>query len=462
MLKDFKALKISLASPSQILDWSHGEVKKAETINYRTQRAEVGGLMCEKIFGPTKNYECYCGKYKKIRYKGIICDKCGVEVTTRSVRRERLGHIKLASPITHIWFVHEVPNKLSLLLDIPQKKLISVVYFSRYIVLSVDEDKKKESIELVKAKIEKDQTEYDDQLNEKIKSLSQEQDVKLKGLRDKLKKEGMDDESIDLQLEKENFKFRQKVARLKEEESFGFEDIAKGNDNLLELVKKINVGEVISEEEYGNLLDNELEFYDLDMGSDSIRKLLAKLDLDALSTELYKDINSKSAQKRVRAIQRLKIIEGFRKNNMKPEWMVLDVIPVIPPDLRPIIQLSGGKFATSDLNDLYRRVINRNNRLKKLMDLGAPEVILRNEKRMLQESVDALFDNQHRPSPPVVNSRRIPYKSLSDNIRGKYGRFRENLLGKRVDYSGRAVITSGPELSLTQCGLPKKNGFRII
>ncbi len=462
MLKDFKALKISLASPSQILDWSHGEVKKAETINYRTQRAEVGGLMCEKIFGPTKNYECYCGKYKKIRYKGIICDKCGVEVTTRSVRRERLGHIKLASPITHIWFVHEVPNKLSLLLDIPQKKLISVVYFSRYIVLSVDEDKKKESIELVKAKIEKDQTEYENQLNEKIKSLSNEQEDKLKELKAKLEKDGINSESIDLHLEKENFKFRQKVARLKEEESFGFEDIAKGNDNLLDLVKKINVGEVISEEEYGNLLDNELEFYELDMGSDSIRKLLSKLDLEALSIELYKDINSKSAQKRVRAIQRLKIIEGFRKNNMKPEWMVLDVIPVIPPDLRPIIQLSGGKFATSDLNDLYRRVINRNNRLKKLMDLGAPDVILRNEKRMLQESVDALFDNQHRPSPPVVNSRRIPYKSLSDNIRGKYGRFRENLLGKRVDYSGRAVITSGPELSLTQCGLPKKMALELF
>jgi DNA-directed RNA polymerase subunit beta' len=462
MLKDFKALKITLASPSQILDWSHGEVKKAETINYRTQRSEVGGLMCEKIFGPTKNYECYCGKYKKIRYKGIICDKCGVEVTTRNVRRERLGHIKLASPITHIWFVHEVPNKLSLLLDIPQKKLISVVYFSRYIILSVDSEKKKEAIDVVKEKISVAESEYNKDLKDKIKILNEEQDKELKTKRSELKKEGMDNESIDLQIEKQNFKFRQQVARLKEVESSAFEEISKENDNLLELVKKINVGEVISEEEYGTLLDNNLEFYELDMGSESIRKLLSNLDLDTLSKELYKDINSKSAQRRVRVIQRLKIIEGFRKNNMKPEWMVLDVIPVIPPDLRPIIQLSGGKFATSDLNDLYRRVINRNNRLKKLMDLGAPEVILRNEKRMLQESVDALFDNQHRPSAPVVNSRRIPYKSLSDNIRGKYGRFRGNLLGKRVDYSGRAVITSGPELSLTQCGLPKKMALELF
>ncbi len=462
MLKDFKALKITLASPDRILEWSKGEVKKAETINYRTQRAEVGGLMCERIFGPTKNYECYCGKYKKIRYKGIICDKCGVEVTTRGVRRERLGHIKLASPITHIWFVHEVPNKLALLLDIPQKKLISVIYFSRYIILNVDEDKKKLAIEYVKEKVSKDDAEYNKQLDDKIQKLTVEEDKRIKDLIKDLKKDGIEGESIDLQVEKENFKFRQKIARLREEEALSYEDISKENNNLFELVKKISLGEVISEEEYGNLLDNDLEFYELGMGSESIRTLLSKLDLSKLSEDLYKDINARSAQKRVRAIQRLKIVEGFRKNNMKPEWMVLDVIPVIPPDLRPIIQLSGGKFATSDLNDLYRRVINRNNRLKKLIDLGAPDVILRNEKRMLQESVDALFDNQHRPSPPVVNSRRIPYKSLSDNIRGKHGRFRENLLGKRVDYSGRAVITSGPELSLRQCGLPKKMALELF
>jgi DNA-directed RNA polymerase subunit beta' len=462
MLKDFKALKITLASPSQILEWSHGEVKKAETINYRTQRAEVGGLMCERIFGPTKNYECYCGKYKKIRYKGIVCDKCGVEVTTRNVRRERLGHIKLASPITHVWFVHEVPNKLALLLDIPQKKIVSVIYFSRYIVLSVDENKKNDAINYVKNKIDNDKAEYAKSVDDKVAEINKSQEEEIAKLKKELKKKGMDDESIDLQVEKEAFKYRQNIARLREEEASVFEDILNKNEELLELVKNISIGEVISEEQYGDLLDNDLEFYELGMGSEAIRTLLSKLNLEELSNTLYKDINAKSAQKRVRAIQRLKIIEGLRKNNMKPEWMVLDVIPVIPPDLRPIIQLSGGKFATSDLNDLYRRVINRNNRLKKLIDLGAPEVILRNEKRMLQESVDALFDNQHRASPPVVNSRRIPYKSLSDNIRGKHGRFRENLLGKRVDYSGRAVITSGPELLLNQCGLPKKMALELF
>ena len=471
MIKDFKALKITLASPDNIQDWSHGEVKKAETINYRTQRPEVGGLMCEKIFGPTKNYECYCGKYKKIRYKGIICDKCGVEVTTRNVRRERMGHIKLASPVTHIWYVHEVPNKLSLLLDITQKKLISVLYFSRYVVLDIDEENKNKATDFIKNKIEEEEKVHKEDLQSKIDAIKDEntsvikemnKESKVSGSKEPRSKDEKDNEALELQVEKINFKYRQKIAKLKEEQDLIFAEISKANQDLLALVKRMVIGEVVSEEEYGRLISNDLEFFKLGMGSEAIRTLLSRINLEELSKELYKDINAKSIQKRVRVIQRLKIVEGFRKNNMKPEWMVLDIIPVIPPDLRPIIQLPGGRFATSDLNDLYRRVINRNNRLKKLVDLGAPDVILRNEKRMLQESVDALFDNQHRPSPPVLNSRRIPYKSLSDNIRGKYGRFRENLLGKRVDYSGRAVITAGPDLNLYQCGLPKKMALELF
>ena len=461
IIKDFKALKISLASPDQILSWSHGEVKKAETINYRTQRSEVDGLMCEKIFGPTKNYECYCGKYKKIRYKGIICDKCGVEVTTRSVRRERMGHIKLASPVTHIWFVHEVPNKLALLLDIPQKKIANVIYFSRYMVTDIDEEAKKKAIELVKEKIAKSNDVYKKALDEKISVLTKENKDKVNAFVKEDSQSGKS-ESSQLNIEKINFEYRQKMAKLKEEELLKYADIERYNNELFDLVKRVVPGEVISEEECNNLFENGFDFFKLSIGAEAIRTMLKRLDLDDLSTQLYKDINAKSVQKRVKVIQRLKIVEGLRKNNMKPEWMVLDVIPVIPPDLRPIIQLSGGRFATSDLNDLYRRVINRNNRLKKLIDLGAPDVILRNEKRMLQESVDTLFDNSHRSSPPVVDSRGVPLKSLSDNIRGKHGRFRENLLGKRVDYSGRAVIVSGPNLNLHQCGLPKKMALELF
>lgn len=459
IVKDFKALKITLASPDQILDWSHGEVKKAETINYRTQRSEVGGLMCEKIFGPVKNYECYCGKYKKIRYKGIICDKCGVEVTTRAVRRERMGHIKLASPIAHIWYVHEVPNKLALLLDIPQKKIVSALYYSRYMVTDIDLQGKEEALSLIKDRMLKEEKAYKEALLEKVQLIEKEN----KKITEELKKNSKDlPESMDLQVEKINFEYRQKIARLKESEAKKFEEQSRENKSLYELIQKIVPGEVISEEEYGNLTDEDIEFYTLDMGAEAIRKMLKRLDLNALSTFLYKEIHSRSIQRKVRAIQRLRIVEGFRKNNLKPEWMIMDVIPVIPPDLRPIIQLSEGRFATSDLNDLYRRVINRNNRLKKLIDLGAPDVILRNEKRMLQESVDALFDNQHRSSPPVVDSRRNPLKSLSDNIRGKHGRFRENLLGKRVDYSGRAVIIAGPDLNLYQCGLPKMIALELF
>lgn len=459
MIKDFKALKITLASPQQIMAWSHGEVKKAETINYRTQRAEVDGLMCERIFGPTKNFECYCGKYKKVRYKGIICDKCGVEVTSKNVRRERMGHIKLVSPVVHVWYSHGVPNKLSLLLDIMQKKLTSVIYFSRYMVIEVNEDEKKAAIEKITAHLEEEKSQLSEQLQTKIGELNSEKDAEMEKMRLESTEKG---DILDMALDKLETRYRQKIAKLREEFLLKQNEMESEFKSLLDLVGKIIVGEIVSEDEYYKLLDNELEFFELAMGAEAIKTLLEKLDLDAISAELEKDILSPSVQKRIKAIQRLRIIEGFKNNKIHPSWIVMDYVPVISPELRPIIQLMGGRFASSDLNDLYRRVINRNNRLKRLMELGAPEIILRNEKRMLQEAVDALIDNNHRPSAPVMNTRKMPLKSLSDNLRGKQGRFRQNLLGKRVDYSGRAVIVSGADLSLHECGIPKTMALELF
>jgi DNA-directed RNA polymerase subunit beta' len=459
MIKDFKALKITLASPAQILSWSHGEVKKAETINYRTQRAEVDGLMCERIFGPTKNFECYCGKYKKVRYKGIICDKCGVEVTSKSVRRERMGHIKLVSPVVHVWYSHGVPNKLSLLLDIMQKKLTAVIYFSRYMVIDVNDEEKKAAVEKINSKLDDEKKSLTDQLDEAIAGINKEKDAEVEETKVKSSEKG---DALDMTINKVETKYRQRIAKLREEYLVKTNEIEVDYKSLITLVDKVVVGEIISEDEYYRLLDNELEFFQLSMGAEAIKTLLEKLDLEKLSEELKKDIMSPSLQKRIKAIQRLRIIEGFKNNKIKPDWIVMDVVPVISPELRPIIQLMGGRFASSDLNDLYRRVINRNNRLKRLMELGAPEIILRNEKRMLQEAVDALIDNNHRPSTPVMNTRKMPLKSLSDNLRGKQGRFRQNLLGKRVDYSGRAVIVSGADLSLNECGIPKTMALELF
>ncbi|MFC1780400.1 DNA-directed RNA polymerase subunit beta' [Patescibacteria group bacterium] len=448
MLKDFKKLKVTFASPQQIMSWSFGEVKKAETINYRTQRAEVDGLMCEKTFGPTTSYQCYCGKYKKIRYKGIICDKCGVEVTHNRVRRERMGHITLAAPIVHTWFSYGIPNKLSMLLDIPKKKLEAVIYFARYIVTDVDTDKQKKVRKSVEERLDKELLDIEGELEKDIKTKEKEVKKEVDKL-SKDKKKGLGLQALKEREEKETAKLKELYMRkkLKLQEKY---------DALLDLIDRVSVGEVISEEQNNDLLDAGTTFYKVQMGAEGIKKLLSLLNLKIEISRLEKDHSeTRSKVKQRKLIARLRVLEGLKNNDIDPQWLVMEVIPVIPPALRPIIQLPGGRFATSDLNDLYRRVINRNNRLKRLIDLGAPEIILRNEKRMLQEAVDALIDNSHRQGRPVLNSRGQPYKSLSDILRGKQGRFRQNLLGKRVDYSGRAVIVSGPELSLYECGLPK-------
>ncbi len=459
MLKDFKALKISLASPQQILNWSHGEVRKAETINYRTHKAEVDGLMDEKIFGPTKNYECYCGKYKKIRYKGIICDKCGVEVTHKRVRRERLGHIRLASPVTHVWYAYGVPNKLALILNIPQKKLETVIYFSRYVVTSFGDDGKAQGMQT----IEENKTNA-------LAELNLEQDTKIAEISGKyvqnkkdMKKKVDSEAKMELQTERAAAAEKKELAKLRSIYDQRLETLSAKFDSQLKLVETIAEGVILSEEEYGELADLGVDFFEVEMGAEALQKLLAKVDLEPEVKQIKEDLlTTKSQLKLRRLIQRLRVLEGMLKNNIRPEWMVIQSLPVLPPDLRPIIQLPGGRFATSDLNDLYRRVINRNNRLHRLVDLGAPEIILRNEKRMLQEAVDALIDNSHRPGNPVLNSRQQAYKSLSDMLRGKQGRFRQNLLGKRVDFSGRSVIVGGPELSVNQCGLPKTMALELF
>ena len=361
----FDSIKIGLASPEMIRSWSFGEVTKPETINYRTLRPERDGLFCEKIFGPTKDWECLCGKYKRVRYKGKVCEKCGVEVTTKKVRRERMGHIDLAAPVSHIWYFRAIPSRMGLLLDISPRHLEKVLYFAQYIVLDP------------------------------------------------------------------------------------------GNTPL---EKK----QLLSDSEYRDFYEKYENDFRVGMGAEAIKELLAGLDLEALSKELRDELEKAQGQKKLRIIKRLEVVESFRKSGNRPEWMILDVVPVIPPDIRPMVQLDGGRFATSDLNDLYRRVINRNNRLRKLMELYAPEIIIRNEKRMLQEAVDALIDNGRRGKSVTGGSSNRPLKSLSEMLRGKQGRFRQNLLGKRVDYSGRSVIVVGPTLKIYQCGLPKEMALELF
>jgi len=364
-LNNFDALQIGLASPEKIREWSKGEVKKPETINYRTLKPERDGLFCERIFGPIKDWECHCGKYKRIRYKGIVCDRCGVEVTKAKVRRERMGHIELAAPVSHIWYFKGIPSRMGLILDMSPRSLEKILYFASYVVL---------------------------------------------------------------------------------------------DPKTTPLLKK----QLLSEKEYRENLDKfGEESFSAGMGAESVKALLEEIDLEQLSVDLKEELKTSTGQKKVRIIRRLEVVESFRKSGNRPEWMVVDVIPVIPPDLRPMVQLDGGRFATSDLNDLYRRVINRNNRLKKLLDLGAPDIIVRNEKRMLQEAVDALIDNGRR-GRPVTGPGNRPLKSLSDMLKGKQGRFRQNLLGKRVDYSGRSVIVVGPELKMYQCGLPKEMALELF
>ena len=375
----FSGIRISIASPEQIRKWSHGEVKKPETLNYRTFKPERDGLFCAKIFGPIKDYECNCGKYKRMKHRGIVCEKCGVEVIQSKVRRERMGHIELASPVAHIWFLKSLPSRIATILDMPMKDVEAVIYFEKYIVL--------------------DPWETDTQPQEVLTEA----------------------------------KYREKIEEYRE--------LFKGDKEKQDLLR---------------------ERFRVGMGAEAIRTLLAGLDLAKLSESLRKEMaDTASEAKKKKISKRLKIVEAFRDSEQKPEWMVQQVIPVLPPDLRPLVPLDGGRFATSDLNDLYRRVINRNNRLKRLLDLSAPEIIIRNEKRMLQEAVDALFDNGRR-GKLITGSNKRPLKSLSDMLKGKGGRFRQNLLGKRVDYSGRSVIVVGPELKLHQCGLPKKMALELF
>ena len=365
----FEAIKIGLASPETILKWSHGEVTKPETINYRTLKPEKDGLFCERIFGPTKDWECHCGKYKKIRFKGKVCERCGVEVTKSKVRRERMGHIDLATPVSHIWYFKGVPSSIGLMLDLSPRQLEKVLYFASYIVTYVN-------------------------------------------------------------------------------------DALVNND--------IVVGQILSDREYNEYLEKYgKNAFSAGMGAESIKKLLEEIDLDELSNELKAELEEAQGQKKARIIKRLEIVEAFRLSGNRPEWMILTVVPVIPPELRPMVQLDGGRFATSDLNDLYRRVINRNNRLKRLLELGAPDIIIRNEKRMLQEAVDALINNGRR-GRTVTGPGNRALKSLSDLLKGKQGRFRQNLLGKRVDYSGRSVIVVGPEMKIYQCGLPKEMAIELF
>ena len=360
----FDAIKIGMASPEQIREWSYGEVKKPETINYRTLKPERDGLFCERIFGPTKDWECHCGKYKKIRYKGKICDRCGVEVTRAKVRRERMGHIELATPVSHIWYFKGIPSRMGLLLDISPRILEKVLYFAAYIVTDPGETP---------------------------------------------------------------------------------------------LIRN----QILSEKEYRDMREKYEDDFDAGMGAEAVKKLLQQIDLEALSEQLHAELKGASGQKKARIVKRLEVVDAFRLSGNKPEWMIIDVLPVIPPEIRPMVQLDGGRFATSDLNDLYRRVINRNNRLKRLMELKAPDIIVRNEKRMLQEAVDALIDNGRR-GRAVTGANNRALKSLSDMLKGKQGRFRQNLLGKRVDYSGRSVICVGPELKIYQCGVPKEMALELF
>ncbi len=431
-IADFDAVRLTLASPEKILDWSHGEVTKPETINYRTQKPEKDGLFDERIFGPTKDWECYCGKYRRIRYKGIICDKCGVEVTRSIVRRERMAHIKLATPVSHIWFLRGVPSKMGLLLDINVSQLEKVIYFASYIVTEVDETAKKEVL-----------ARLDSEGNSKRTALK-------KGYK-----------QLRAAVEKGNVKKKEQLIKQEKEETDKLNAAINKAENSL---KDLKPYQIISEVEYRELSLKYGHVFKAGIGSEAIRSIFEAMDLEKISTKFLSELEEASAAKRKKISRRLSLVRSLQKALIRPEWMFLTVLPVIPPDLRPMVQLDGGRFAASDLNDLYRRVINRNNRLRRLLELGAPEVITRNEKRMLQEAVDALIDNAARRGSTTtsVTGQRRQLKSLADMLKGKQGRFRQNLLGKRVDYSGRSVIVVGPELELHQCGLPKLMALELF
>ncbi len=540
--KGLTALRISLASPETVRSWSYGEVLKPETINYRRLRPEKDGLFCEAIFGPTRDYQCYCGKYKNPRYKGIVCDKCGVEVTRSSVRRERMGHIELATPVAHIWYTRRIPSYLGLLLDISRRNLDRVLYFAQYIVTYVDEDARAKALKRLEDEISVSEREQANQINDKIKQVKLERDRKLAELQQqkadlqsrsdeqiasnlepvikegqrleatlnermgqtatkdimfeaanviivengkqiaqshiskiqKAVKERLDEmenetrerlqrdiEQISMSLSRIRAEAEEAMEALRnqlEDQSF----VSQGqNSRIRDELQELRPFTFLSESRFRELKSRWGQVFRADMGAEAFYDILRRLDLEKLSEELWHEVRtSKSKQKRKKATTRLKVVEAFRRSSNHPEWMILTVLPVIPPDLRPMVQLDGGRFATSDLNDLYRRVINRNNRLKRLLELGAPDVIVRNEKRMLQEAVDSLIDNSQRGKALSRRGRR-ELKSLSDMLKGKKGRFRRNLLGKRVDYSGRSVIVVGPALKLHQCGLPKTMALEL-
>ena len=542
-VKNFDAIRISLASPERIREWSYGEVTKPETINYRTLRPERDGLFCERIFGPTRDWECACGKYKRVRYKGIVCDKCGVEVAPSRVRRERMGHIELASPVSHIWYVKGVPSRLGLLLNISPRHLERVLYFAQYIVTNVNEDARSRAIQRherelqmrlqrVDADVQEQIDTLESQLDTELTTLETDENEEIRRLNDRINEESSlvineaqrlqtwihttagkktaedkfltwspqaiirvgeivsndydilvndlvqqklndlqresDEQKADIRLRvgaKRDFIRRDLGTQL--ETIRGEVDARKDGlrtqmERALDDLKSLEEKQLVSENRFRELAERWGNVFTAGMGAEAIRDIVAKIDLDRMSKELRREMRTtKSKQRRKKAAKRLRVVENFRKSGNRPEWMVQTALPVIPPELRPMVQLDGGRFATSDLNDLYRRVINRNNRLKRLMELGAPDVIVRNEKRMLQEAVDSLVDNGRR-GRAVSRSGKRKLKSLSDLLKGKQGRFRRNLLGKRVDYSGRSVIVIGPTLKLHQCGLPKKMALELF
>ena len=450
---DFTGLQIKLASPEDILSWSHGEVIKPETINYRSWRPEKDGLFCEKIFGPSRDYECYCGKYKKIRFKGVICDRCGVEVTTSKVRRERMGHLTLAAPVTHLWYLRNTPSPIGVILDVPQKDLESVVYFTKYLITSVDDSKRKEALENLASNSKKRIDQLDVDTKKAIDIKNEETDKEKKELKAKIKNK----DQLSIAQEERDIKLKQDVQKLENRALSEKNRIDGLMKYLEEKIQNLQVLSTLSDEESFYLSQFTADiFYTAKMGAEALFEVLKQIDLVETVKNLKKELNKTSSKlKKKKIMYKIRILNGMIENKISPEWMVMTQVPVVPPDLRPMVQLTGGRFATSDLNDLYRRLINRNNRLKKLLKLGAPEIILRNEKRMLQESVDILIDAQKSSKNKRKSSKRVP-RSLSDLLRGKKGRFRRNLLGKRVDYSGRSVIVVGPELRLNQVGLPKE------
>jgi DNA-directed RNA polymerase subunit beta' len=546
-VNNFSAIRISLASPDQIREWSKGEVTKPETINYRTLKPEKDGLFDERIFGPTKDWECYCGKYKRIRYKGIICDKCGVEVTRSKVRRERMGHIQLASPVSHIWYFKGTPSRLGILLDISPRNLERILYFALYIVTNIDEEARKRALQQLEEETEgrggksgqrlseledelrQDLNKRKDELNaelartregleaqrttrtEEVVGIAQEIEARLAALKsgvsedtiafgptgevvvaagDKGGKEatarlrkivGAHTEQVNAEIQQREKDEARAVEQKIEDLQAGIDDTLRGEKEKLQEqaqglkdelrkvrdeIEGLKPMQTLGENEY-RMLDEKYNgagkarLFSAGMGAEAIRDIISRMDLEELARSLHVEVRTSSGQRRKKAIKRLRLIEAFRRSGTRPDWMILSVLPVIPPDLRPMVQLDGGRFATSDLNDLYRRVINRNNRLKRLLELGAPEIIIRNEKRMLQEACDALIDNGRR-GRAIAGTGNHRLKSLSDMLKGKQGRFRQNLLGKRVDYSGRSVIVVGPELKLHQCGLPKKMALELF